>query len=156
MLEAILWSVPGAPLKARRAAATAAPKPPAGRRAREATPEMTRLDRQPDADHRLVAGRHGGDEILAASPDLVGKRQGSREHDRARMQHGAHMGIVGVDTAGISGVQERGTHRVPPPSAEQYRSISLPPEARHIGVCPGAPRHPGPDGGNPNIVEEEL
>ena len=90
-----LWSAESSPLKAKAGGRDRGAEASAGGRALEAAPEMGRLDREADADHRLVAGRDRGDEVrrrhrprrpaparprTRSRPDAAWSRHGCRRH----------------------------------------------------------------------------
>ena len=81
--------------------------------------KMRRLNRQSDADHCFVAGGNRGEKFATARIRTHGER--GRKHDCAGMQPLSDMGIIGIDTAGIHGIEEAGAYWVHSVVPKQHR-----------------------------------
>ena len=111
----------------------------AGAGALEAAPEMAGLHRQPDADDGLVAGDDGGQHLDARRADVLGGRERGRPGRDARMQHRAHMGVIGIIARAEADVEERRVLRVEGLRREQHMRSAGTADRRNIVARPAAP-----------------
>jgi hypothetical protein len=111
----------------------------AGAGALEAAPEMARLHRQPDADDGLVASDDGGQHLGSGRADVLGGRERRRPGRDARMQHCAHVGVIGVVARAEADIEKRRVLRVERVGREQDMRNAGASHGRDIVASPATP-----------------
>ena len=116
---------------------------------------MARLHRKPDADDGFIAGDDRGQHIGPGRADMLRRRQRRRPDRDARMQHRAHMGVVGVEARAVSDIEEGGVLRVEGLRREQDMRCAGTADDADIIARPRAPGHPGAERTDAQKVEQQ-